>query len=390
MIDRSLRPIRPPATLGILGGGQLGRYFVMAAHELGHRVWVLDPDPSSPAGRIADRHLVAAYDDADAIAEIADGCAAVSTEFENVPAETLETLALTTVVAPAAAAVSIAQDRIAEKRFLIDAGLPVGPIAFVDDASALDAVDADLLPGVLKAARFGYDGKAQIRVRTAGELADAFDRLGSVPAVLERLLPLDSELSVVLARSVHGEVAPFAVAENRHVDGILDVSIAPARVPAEQIDEAVALATRVAEALDYVGTLAVELFVSDGRLLVNEIAPRPHNSGHLTLDATVTSQFEQQVRALCRLPLGSPRAHSAAVMVNLLGDLWGDDGRTEPAWDTVLAEPGLALHLYGKAEARPGRKMGHLTVIADDVDTAFTAAMRARSAIGVRDDPPVP
>lgn len=382
-------PIAAPAVLGMLGGGQLGRYFVGAAHELGYRVWVLDPDPSSPAGRIADRHLIAAYDDGGAIAELAAACAAVTTEFENVPAATLEQLADRTVVHPSAAAVAICQDRIAEKAFLSDSGVPVGPLAVLRDEGDLTAITDEeldaLLPGVLKAARLGYDGKAQIRVATRDEVERGFAELGSVPCVLERLLPLDRELSVVLARGVDGSIESFAVAENRHRDGILDISIAPAPIPDALAAEAVELAGRVAVALDYVGTLAVELFVSDGRLLVNELAPRPHNSGHLTLDATVTSQFEQQVRALCRLPLASGHAHSAAVMVNLLGDLWPDEGRTAPRWPSILGDPALKLHLYGKAEARPGRKMGHLTVLAEDLDRALDAAMEARAAVGIVD-----
>lgn len=381
--DRSLRPIPAPATLGMLGGGQLGRYFVTAAHELGYGVWVLDPDPASPAGRVADRHLAAAYDDPAAVEELAAGCAAVTTEFENVPAATLRTLAERTVVAPRAEAVAVCQDRIAEKTFLRDHGLPIGPVAVVTEAADLDGADDALFPAVLKAARLGYDGKGQARVADRTEARGAFADLGSVPCVLERLLPLDLELSVVLARGADGAIEPFAVAENRHRDAILDVSLAPARVPDGLADRAVEVAGRIAEALDYVGTLAVELFVAGGELLVNELAPRPHNSGHLTLDATVTSQYEQQVRALCRLPLASPRPHSAAAMVNLLGDLWTDGGRTAPPWEAILGDPALKLHLYGKAEARPGRKMGHLTVLAPSVEEALERALAAREAIGI-------
>ena len=376
--------VLPPATLGMLGGGQLGRYFVMAAHELGYRVWVLDPDEHSPAGRIADRHLCAAYDDPTAIDELARGCAAISTEFENVPAETLRSLAARTIVHPSADAVAIAQDRIAEKRFLLDHGLPVGPVTVIEDDDALRRAPDGHFPAILKRARFGYDGKGQATVADRDEALEAFSAFDRVPCVLEQRLPLDRELSVVLARTADGAVECFATAENRHRDGILDVSIAPAAIDADQDAEARTVAARIAEALDYVGVLAFELFVSDGRILVNELAPRPHNSGHLTLDATVTSQFEQQVRALCGLPLGSPRAHSAAAMVNLLGDLWPDDG--EPPWAAVAAEPDLRLHLYGKAEARPSRKMGHVTVLGTDRDAAVEAAMRARATVGVVDD----
>ena len=368
----------------MLGGGQLGRYFVVAAHELGYRVWVLDPDPDSPAGRIADRHLVSAYDDPEAIDELAVGCAAVTTEFENVPADTLGALAARTVAHPSPDAVAVAQDRIAEKAFLVDLEAPVGPyVAVTSDADLADAVD-DLFPAILKRARFGYDGKGQATVADASGARAAFAAFDRVPCVLERRLPLDRELSVVLARSRSGDVECFATAENRHRGGILDVSLAPARITSDQDAEARAVATRIAEALDYVGVLAVELFVSDGRILVNELAPRPHNSGHLTLDATVTSQFEQQVRTLCGLPLGSPRPVADAAMVNLLGDLWPDGG--EPPWGAILGVPGLKLHLYGKAEPRPGRKMGHFTVLGDDLATTLAAAEQARAAIGVTDD----
>lgn len=384
MTDRSNRPVLAPATLGMLGGGQLGRYFVVAAHELGYEVWVLDPDPASPAGRIAERHLVAPYDDAAALDEMADACAAVSTEFENVPASALETLAGRTIVHPSAAAVAVVQDRIAEKTFLLEHDLPVGPVTFVHSVEDLSRAPADRFPAVLKRARFGYDGKGQAVVDGRAEAEAALASFDGAPCVLEQLLPLERELSVVLARSRHGEVVPFATAENRHRNGILDVSSTPARIDGAQDAEAQRIAVAVAEALDYVGVLAVELFVADGQILVNELAPRPHNSGHLTLDATVTSQFEQQVRALCGLPLGSPRPHSAAAMVNLLGDLWPDGG--QPPWAAIAAEPDLKLHLYGKAEPRPGRKMGHLTVIGDDPATVLDAALRARAALGIDDD----
>lgn len=383
--NRSMRPIEAPATLGMLGGGQLGRYFVAAAHELGYRVWVLDPDPASPAGRIADRHLAVDYEDEAALADFAAGCAAVSTEFENVPASTLDALALHTIVRPRAGAVAVCQDRIVEKTFLRDHGLPIGPVAFVRTAADLDGVDDDLFPAILKRARFGYDGKGQATVATRAEALAAFEAFGAVDCVLEHRLPLDVEVSVVLARSVDGGVEVFATAENQHRNGILDVTITPARVDPALDADARALAVRIAEALDYVGTLAVEMFVSGGTLVVNELAPRPHNSGHVTLDSTVTSQFEQQVRALCGLPLGSPWAHSAAVMVNVLGDVWPDGG--EPPWALLARDPDLKLHLYGKTEARPGRKMGHLTVLGTDVEAALAKAQAARSALGIVDDP---
>jgi 5-(carboxyamino)imidazole ribonucleotide synthase len=359
----------------MLGGGQLGRFFVIAARELGYRTWVLDPDPGSPAGAIADRHVCAAYDDGAALDELATGCAAITTEFENVPAATLAHLATRTVVHPSAAAVSVCQDRIAEKTFLRDNGFATAPFAAVPGGAVTD----DLFPGLLKTARFGYDGKGQVAVEHPGDLAAAHASLGGADAILERTVPLDLELSVVLARGADGEVRAFPPSENRHVRGILDTSIVPAAIDDDLRDAAMTLATDVATTLDYVGTLGVELFVSDGRLLVNELAPRPHNSGHSTIDGCATNQFEQQVRALCGLPLGDPSAHSATVMVNLLGDVWPDGG--EPAWGALLAVPNLRLHLYGKAEPRPGRKMGHFTVVAADRAAALAAADAARAAL---------
>lgn len=379
------RVIQPPANLGMLGGGQLGRYFVIAAHELGYAVWVLDPDADSPAGRIADRHLVAGYDDPQALDLLAGGCPAVTTEFENVPASTLAHLATVTAVRPAAGAVAVCQDRMAEKAFLQEHDLPHGPFTPIREERDLHTAGAELFPGVLKVARFGYDGKGQALVGDRHEAAAAFARFGGEPGVLEQELRLEREVSVVLARDEGGDVRCFPVAENRHAGGILDTTIVPARVGPGLREEAEGIAARVAEELGYVGTMAVELFVSGGRLLVNEMAPRPHNSGHFTLDACVTDQFEQQVRALCGLPLGDPRAHSAAVMVNLLGDLWLDGGRREPDWAELHGVPGLKLHLYGKRQARPGRKMGHFTVVGEDGARVLDAALRARAAIGVLD-----
>jgi 5-(carboxyamino)imidazole ribonucleotide synthase len=378
--------ILPPATLGMLGGGQLGRFFVQAAQELGYRVWVLDPDPGSPAGRLADRHLAAGYEDTAALDELARHCAAVSTEFENVPAASLERLAATVTVHPAAAAVAPCQDRLAEKAFLAEHGLPHGPCAPVRSESDLDQAGPELFPGILKAARLGYDGKGQAEVADVAAAREAFQRFGGVPCILEARLPLDCEISVVLARDASGHVQAFPAAENRHRRGILDVSIVPARVSVALEREARQCAERIAIGLDYVGVLGVEFFVSRGKLLVNEMAPRPHNSGHYTLDACITSQYEQQVRALCGLPLGHPAAISAAVMVNLLGDLWFEDGkRREPDWSRLLAVPELKLHLYGKQEPRPGRKMGHFTLLDPDPDRALVRALAARLAIGIRD-----
>ncbi len=374
--------IPAPATLGLLGGGQLGRFFVQAAHELGYQVWVLDPDPASPAGRIAEKHLAATYDDRMALDALANGCTAITTEFENVPAPALEYLAHSVRVRPSAAAVAVCQDRIAEKTFLRDQHLPHGPFAIVRSEQDLTTAPAELFPGVLKVVRFGYDGKGQARVGTREEALAAFRQLGGDACVLEALLPLDCEVSVVLARGADGIAACFPLAENSHRHGILDVSIVPARISATLAESARQCALRIAAALNYVGTLGVEFFISRGVLYVNEMAPRPHNSGHYTLDACTTSQYAQQVRALCGLPLGSPALVSPAVMVNLLGDLWAAG---EPQWSALLSRPDLQLHLYGKHEARPGRKMGHFTVLGPDLALTLASALEARTAIGIRD-----
>ncbi|KAB2922156.1 MAG: 5-(carboxyamino)imidazole ribonucleotide synthase [Dechloromonas sp.] len=378
--------ILPPATLGMLGGGQLGRFFVTAAHEMGYQVWVLDPDKNSPAGQIAERHFCVAYDDYAALDEFAAGCAAITTEFENVPAGTLDYLAKFVPVRPSAAAVAVCQNRIAEKSFLRDNGFPHGPFIAVNTEDDLKNAPPELFPAILKVARFGYDGKGQATVHNIEEALLAFGQFKGEHCVLEQRLTLDYEVSVVLARDEHGQVACFPTGENQHTKGILDVSIVPARTSACMKSDAEDVAARIAEQLGYIGTMGVEFFVSRGRLIVNEMAPRPHNSGHYTIDACVTNQFEQQVRALCGLPLGEPRAHSASVMVNLLGDLWYD-GETyrEPDWAKLHAIPNLKLHLYGKHHARPGRKMGHFTVIGDNAEAVQKAALAARSAIGIKD-----
>ncbi|WP_341744153.1 5-(carboxyamino)imidazole ribonucleotide synthase [Azonexus hydrophilus] len=378
--------ILPPATLGMLGGGQLGRFFVAAAHELGYRVWVLDPDKNSPAAQIAERHFCVSYDDYVALDEFAAGCAAITTEFENVPAATLDYLAKFVPVRPHAAAVAICQHRVSEKSFLRDNGFPHGPFIEVNSDADLKAAPASLFPAILKVARFGYDGKGQATVNNIEEALLAFAQFKGEQCVLEQRLPLDYEVSVVLARDENGQVACFPTGENQHTRGILDVSIVPARTSGCMKSDAEDVAARIAEKLGYIGTMGVEFFVSRGQLLVNEMAPRPHNSGHYTLDACVTNQFEQQVRALCGLPLGEPRAHSASVMVNLLGDLWYDgDTYREPDWSVLYAIPNLKLHLYGKHHARPGRKMGHFTVIGDNPEAVQKTALAARAAIGIKD-----
>jgi len=373
--------ILPGATLGLLGGGQLGRMFTVAARTLGYRVTVVDPDPHAPAAEFATKHLATAYTDPAALDELAATCAAVTTEFENAPAAALDALAHRTVVRPSGASVAIAQDRRREKEFFAANGFPTGPFAFIESSADIDKALAKVkLPALLKTARFGYDGKGQARVNTREELESALGEWKGVPCVLEEFLVLELEISVVLARGADGAVAVFAVAENSHARGILDVTIAPARIPPGLAAQATALATRIAQGLEYVGVLAVEMFIVGGRLLMNEIAPRPHNSGHYTIDACRTSQFEQQVRVLCGLPLGDPSQHTPAVMVNLLGDIWSAG---EPRWEAVLGHPGAHLHLYGKREARPGRKMGHVTVCEDPATRAIDVAMDIRTALGI-------
>lgn len=372
-------PILPGATLGILGGGQLGRMFTIAARTMGYRVMVLDPDAASPAGQMADTHLQADYADHEALKRLGEACAAVTTEFENVPAASLIELANHCRVSPGAAAVAIVQDRSHEKSWLAQNGFATAPFALVYSEGDLDAGMADVgAPALLKVARFGYDGKGQSRVNTREEARAAFREFDGQPCVLEGFVKLECEVSVVLARSDTGECALFPVAENRHENGILDVSIVPARVPQSLAHQACEMARDVANKLGYVGVMAVEFFVADGRLMVNEIAPRPHNSGHYTLDACATDQFEQQVRALCGLPLGDTRLLSPVAMVNILGDRWQNGG---PHWNTLLAHPNIKLHLYGKQTARPGRKMGHFNVLDADPDAALRLAEQMRHAL---------
>jgi len=371
--------IPPGAWLGLLGGGQLGRMFTMAAQSMGYKVVVLDPGSDSPAGSVADDHIAADYLDPLALQELATRCAAATTEFENVQADALRFLAQHCAVSPSADSVAVSQDRIAEKSFLASAGIDVAPHRAVRGEQDLDDSVTALLPGILKRSRLGYDGKGQAWVTTVDEARSAFLRLGAQPCVLERVVPLELELSVVVARGFDASAVTWTVAENQHAHGILDVSIVPARIADALAERARAAALRVASQLDYRGVLCVEFFVlRDGRLLANEIAPRPHNSGHYTIDACVTSQFEQQVRVLCGLPLGATQLHCPAVMVNLLGDLWAGG---EPRWEHVLRHPGAKLHLYGKAQARPGRKMGHYTVLADSREAALAVAMQAKSLL---------
>jgi 5-(carboxyamino)imidazole ribonucleotide synthase len=371
--------ISPGATLGLLGGGQLGRMFTAAARRMGYEVVVLDPDPLSPAGTLANRHIQAAYREENALAQLGKAVAAVTTEFENVPATSLEFLRRFCPVRPGPEAVALTQDRVTEKTFARQHGLGTAEFHAIsslsDLAAAYTAVGA---PALLKTSRLGYDGKGQAPVNSQDELRRWFDEFGNQPCILERRVKLDIEASVVLARSEDGATVTFPVAENRHVAGILDTTVVPARIDAALSDKAQTMAASLAQAMGYVGTMAVEFFVSDGELLVNEMAPRPHNSGHYTIDACATDQFEQQVRALTGLPLGEPTLLSPVAMVNLLGDLWQGG---EPRWARALADPRVKLHLYGKKDPRPGRKMGHLTVLAKSPGEALDAALAAKARL---------
>jgi 5-(carboxyamino)imidazole ribonucleotide synthase len=374
--------ILPGATVGVVGGGQLGRMFTLQARTMGYRVVVLDPDADSPAGAVADRHLRAAYDNQRALAELSASCAAITTEFENVPAAALEKLSRSSVVRPPVEAVATSQDRIAEKTFLQSNGFATAPFRPVRNQAELRAaLSAIPHPALLKTSRLGYDGKGQASLKGEDDAVRAFERFGAVPCILEARLELERELSVIVARGADGDVATFPVAENRHRDGILETSVIPARISDALAGEARQLATGIAKAMSYVGVLGVELFVVGGRLLVNEMAPRPHNSGHFTMDACSADQFEQQLRTLCGLPLARPWLMSPVAMINLLGDLWSDG---EPRWEEALKRPGVRLHLYGKTEARPGRKMGHLNCLAPDPDRALALALEIRDALRAR------
>ena len=384
-----------PATLGVMGGGQLGRMFVQSAQRLGYNTAVLDADPQSPAGLVSHHHIQTDYNDAQGLLKLASLCDAITTEFENVPAAALNTLAATRPVAPSADCVAIAQNRIEEKAHFTAcadvSGVNVAPYAVIETLEHLQAVSIDLLPGILKTARMGYDGKGQVRVKNATELAAAWADLNGVACVLEKLMPLKAECSVIVARGWDGSVVSFAPQRNVHVDGILAVTHAyPSNMPVAQSIRAKAATDLIARHVNYVGVLCVEFFIVDdgsehGGLIVNEMAPRPHNSGHYTMDACDVSQFDLQVHALAGLPLPQPRQHSPAIMLNLLGDVWFDlkgNPRT-PDWQAVLRLPGTHLHLYGKQGARPGRKMGHLNITGADVDEVKAVARQAADLLGL-------
>jgi 5-(carboxyamino)imidazole ribonucleotide synthase len=379
-VTSGARPILPGAVIGVLGSGQLGRMLALAAGRLGYRVHTYSPEGDSPTSHVADAEIVGDYDDLDALRRFADGVDVVTFEFENVPSASVAAIAERALVRPAGSVLHTTQHRGREKGFLSRAGLPVAPYALVDSLDDLSAALTRLgLPAILKTASFGYDGKGQARIDRAEDALAAWDRLGRQPAVLEAFVDFERELSVVAARGVDGRIAHYGVIENAHARHILDVSVAPARVPPQVERDALAIARATLEALDVVGVLCVELFLTrDGRVLVNEVAPRTHNSGHLTIDACATSQFEQQLRAVCGLPLGATDLVRPVAMANLLGDLWQDG---EPRWADALARPGIRLHLYGKRHAKPGRKMGHLTALADTPDDAAALVREARAAL---------
>ena len=361
--------ILPGSMLGMLGGGQLGRMFVTAARTMGYEVIVLDPDSNSPAGKMASQHLQAAYDDRTALDYLAQHCAAISTEFENIPADTLEYLARSLPVHPSAGALRIAQNRVLEKQFFSDLGLNTALYLAIDSETDLAQAKSFEYPAILKTAMLGYDGKGQFVCNSLVELRAAYDQISPRLCVLEKKIDLAMEVSVVLCRSEAGDVECFPVTQNEHLNGILDFSAAPARLSQGLEIEVIQAASRIAHGLNYCGVLAVEFFIStDDEVLVNEMAPRPHNSGHFTIDACETSQFEQQVRMMCGIPAGSSRQHSAVVMWNILGDIWPQHGT--PAWNQVLSLGNMKLHLYGKTEARNGRKMGHINCLASDTDEA--------------------
>lgn len=372
--------IEPGACLGVLGGGQLGRMFAIAARRMGYRVHTYSPDDDTPAGQVADAEVTAAYEDLDALRAFAAQVQVVTLEFENVPVEAIEAIETVVPVRPSGLALQTAQQRAREKAFLAERGFPTVPFAAAASLDELvEAVERVGLPAVVKTAAFGYDGKGQHKVTAAAQVERVWGAIGHQPAVVERFVTLQAEISVIAARGLDGQVVEYVPFENRHANHILDLTTAPAAVPAPIAAQAVEITRAILEALQYVGVLCVEFFVTtDGALLVNELAPRPHNSGHLTFDAAVTSQFEQQVRAICGLPLGSAALMRPAAMANLLGDLWADG---IPNWAAACRHPDVKLHLYGKDAPRPGRKMGHLTATGKSAREAQDLVIAARDAL---------
>jgi 5-(carboxyamino)imidazole ribonucleotide synthase len=372
--------VQPGETLGMLGGGQLGRMFVVAARTMGYEVVVLDPDANSPAGKIASKHLEAAYDDTQALDYLVNHCAAISTEFENIPAGTLDYLDQHLPVHPSATALRIAQNRLLEKDFFCAQGLQTAEYCAIQSEADVALAENFPFPAILKTTTLGYDGKGQVVCDSFADLGPAYQQVGVGDCVLEQKINLELEVSVVLCRSESGDIDCFPVAENEHAGGILDISVVPARLSAKLESEVLGAAARIADGLEYCGVMAVEFFISsDQEVLVNEMAPRPHNSGHYTLDACDTSQFEQQVRMICGLPAGSTRQHTAVAMWNLMGDIWPSQGN--PEWSRILDLPAAKLHLYGKREARKGRKMGHLNCLADDTTKALNLLAEAKQKL---------
>ncbi len=375
------RPLLPGGTIGILGGGQLGRMSAMAARRLGYKVRTFDPSASACAAGVADEHITAEWNDIAALQRFASGCGRITLEFENIPPATIEFLAKSVPCHPSANVLAICQNRRREKEFLRASGIPCANFAVVSSLAELQAgVKTVGFPCVLKTADFGYDGKGQVKLPTAeADLAAAWEKIGATVGVLEAWVPFQMEISVLVARTVDGRTAVYDPAENIHRNHILHLSISPARVSESTSNEAKALAVSIADKINLVGLLAVEMFVKEGRIIVNELAPRPHNSGHQTFDAHQTSQFEQHIRAVCGLPLGGTKPLAPSAMVNLLGDLWR--GGQEPDWTKVLSEPSAKLHLYDKGKAAPGRKMGHITVTASTLEEAIRRAEALHAAL---------
>ena len=376
----SARVIAPGAVLGVLGGGQLGRMFTIAARRMGYRVHTFSPDEDTPTGQVADVEVSASYDDLDALRAFARKVQVVTFEFENVPSEAIAAIEEFAPVRPSGAALHVAQQRAREKSFLADRGIPTAPFASAFTLDELwDGVARVGTPAVIKTAAFGYDGKGQHKVSSQADVGHIWTAIGHQPAVVERFISLQAEISVIAARGLNGDVREYPPFENRHANHILDLTTAPASIPPAVAAKASEITRAILEELQYVGVLCVEFFLStEGEVLVNELAPRPHNSGHLTFDAAITSQFEQQVRAICGLPLGSTELPRPAAMANLLGELW-EDG--EPNWAAACRYPDVKLHLYGKSEPRPGRKMGHLTATGPSVAEAQDRVIAARDAL---------
>ncbi|MSR58401.1 MAG: 5-(carboxyamino)imidazole ribonucleotide synthase [Planctomycetaceae bacterium] len=372
--------ILPGAAIGVLGSGQLGRMFAIAARKMGYRVHTFSPDSDTPTGQVADVEVQAAYDDLDAVAAFARQVAVVTFEFENVPAATAAAAERFAPVRPAGNVLNVTQHRLREKTYLQSAGFPVTPYRAIRSAAQLQTAIGELgLPAILKTAGWGYDGKGQVKIDSLAQASDAWASLGTDEAVLEAFVPFEREVSVVAARGADRSFVAYPVIENSHRRHILDLSLCPAAIPERLARDAAEMARGVLESLDVVGVLCVEFFVTDdGKLLINELAPRPHNSGHLTIDACIACQFEQQLRSICGLPLGSTELLRPAAMANLLGDLWNSG---EPNWPAACAIPGVKLHLYGKLQARPGRKMGHLTALAGDTATARASVIDARESL---------